>query len=63
MKWYLILVMVIFPGDLGVQKVFGPYDDLETCQKAEREAEEEFKKVHGTTTNVYLVSRCTQERK
>ena len=63
MSWFLIIVMVMVPGELGTQKVVGPFADEKACKVVQRQAEEEFLKHHAKTPGVYLLTRCTQERK
>ena len=63
MSWFLILVMVSVPGDLGTQKIVGPFADEKACKVVERQAYDSFQKLHGGTPGLYLLASCKQERK
>ena len=62
-SWFLFLVMLVMPGDLGSQKVVGPFADLAACRVVEKQAKADFLKYHGSTPNLYLLTDCQQERK
>ena len=63
MSWILILVLVSVPGDLGSQKVIGPFADLAACRVVEKQARADFAKYHAATPGIYLLAECQQERK
>ena len=55
--------MLVVPGDLGSQKVVGPFADLVACKVVEKQARADFLKHHGATPHLYFVTDCQQERK